>query len=674
MAWGRVPFARMDLHTFILDDMDGLVADWVGFARTLPGCAHRPEPELRDHAEAMLRAIATDITSSQTPGEQLAKSHGLAPRSSAADTHAEEHGSHRFGQGFDINELVAEFRALRASVIRRWSAARAPRAVDGLDEFVRFNEAIDQAIAESLWRFADHARARDQEHERLRALEFRRSERTFFALIEHAPFGVYVVDAQLRLRQVNHGAREGPFVNVRPLEGRALAEALRTIWPEPVAHDVHDAFVHTLQTGEPYRSPRFVNRRADVDAVESYEWELHRLRLPDGQDGVVCYYFDSTQLRAAEEALREADRRKDRFLATLAHELRNPLAPIRQAAALARSPGVPPERLRWSVEVIERQAARMALLLDDLLDVSRITRGRLRLHRRRVELAEVLRPAVETAMPLVQAKRQVLRVAVPDVPIVVHGDPLRLSQVVANLLANASRYSGEGAAIELQAERDGDQACVRVRDQGIGIPADQLEAVFQMFSQGSAPAVFKEGGLGVGLALARGLAELHGGTLQARSDGPGQGAEFILCLPSLEDDQAPVRAPAEPQALGRESVLVIDDNADAADSLSELLRLRGHEVQTAYSGPQGLERAASCPPQLVLLDIGMPGMDGYEVAQRLRALPGGEAFTIVAVTGWGQQADRQRTAAAGIDFHFTKPVEEAELQPALAQARRRAAG
>jgi signal transduction histidine kinase len=558
----------MDLHTFILDDMDGLVADWVSFARTLPGCAHRQEDELRDHAEAMLRAIAVDITSSQSPGEQLAKSHGLAPRSSAAETHAEEHGSHRFSQGFDINQLVAEFRALRASVIRRWTATQVPASVEGLEEIVRFNEAIDQAIAESLWRFANEARERDDAHVRGREQDFRRSERTFFELIEHAPFGVYVVDGQLRLRHVNRGSREGPFINVRPLQGRDLAEALHTIWPDAVAREVHAAFVHTLRTGEPYRSPRFVNRRADVDAVESYEWELHRLRLPDGQDGVVCYYFDSTQLRAAEEALREADRRKDRFLATLAHELRNPLAPIRQAAALARSPGVPPERLRWSVEVIERQAARMALLLDDLLDVSRITRGRLRLHRRRVELAEVLRAAVETAMPLVQSKRQVLHVVVPDTPLVVHGDPLRLSQVVANLLANASRYSGEGTAIELQADRDGDQACVRVRDQGIGIPADQLEAVFQMFSQGSAPAVFKEGGLGVGLALARGLAELHGGTLQARSDGPGQGAEFILCLPSLKDDQAPVRAPAEPQALGRESVLVIDDNADAADSLS----------------------------------------------------------------------------------------------------------
>ncbi|MBI5270321.1 MAG: response regulator [Burkholderiales bacterium] len=663
----------MDLHTFILDDMDGLVADWVGFARTLPGCAHRQEDELRDHAEAMLRAIAADITSSQSPGEQLAKSHGLAPRHSEADTHAEEHGSHRFSQGFDINELVAEFRALRASVIRRWSAAQSPASMDGLDEFVRFNEAIDQAIAESLWRFAEQARARDHEHERLREQAFRRSERTFFALIEHAPFGVYVVDAQLRLREVNHGAREGAFVNVRPLQGRDLAEALHTIWPDAVAREVHAAFVHTLRTGEPYRAPRFVNRRADVDAVESYEWELHRLRLPDGQDGVVCYYFDSTQLRAAEEALREADRRKDRFLATLAHELRNPLAPIRQAAALARSPGVSPERRQWSVEVIDRQAARMALLLDDLLDVSRITRGRMRLHRRRVELAEVVRSAVETVLPQVQAKRQALHVVVPDTPLVVHGDPLRLSQVVANLLANASRYSGDGAPIEVQAWGDGEQACVRVRDQGIGIPADQLEAVFQMFSQGTAPAVFKEGGLGVGLALARGLAELHGGTLQAHSDGPDRGAEFVMRLPWHPGDQAPVSSPAESPALGRESVLVIDDNADAADSLSELLRQRGHEVQTAYGGMQGLDRAAAFRPQLVLLDIGMPGMDGYEVAQRLRALPGGDAFTIVAVTGWGQQADRQRTAAAGIDFHFTKPVDEAELQPALAEARRRTA-
>jgi PAS domain S-box-containing protein len=803
----------MKLQTFILDHLDPLVDDWAAYARTLPGCENLGLEALRDHAAAMLRVIAADIGSTQTAAEQLAKSHGLAPRQQPGDSRAEEHGTDRFTQGFGLNELVGEFRALRASVVRQWTARRGPATVDMLEQLVRFNEGIDQAIAESVARFVTEVRQRDEETLRRREAEARhlheqerrthraedrlhtallaarmahwewdtgadrlstsptlhdlfglrpgqrldrsaeglallhpddraahatlvadavrhragwhtrfrvvrpvdgalvwfeeratpiaepggpvvvtglvwditgrkaaeealkRNERTFVELIEHAPFGVYVVDSQLRLRHLNHGSREGPFRNVRPLLGRPLAEALQTIWPPPVAAAVLAAFQHTLATGEPYRSPRFVNRRADVDSVESYEWELHRSVLPDGQDGVVCYYFDSTQLRAAEAALREADHRKDRFLATLAHELRNPLAPIRQAAAIARAGNVPADRVRWSVEVIDRQAAKMALLLDDLLDVSRITHGRLELHRRTVDVAEVVRSAVETVTPLLDASRHVLRTDLPAAPLPLHADPLRLSQVVANLLTNAARYSPAGSPIGLGVRRDGTVAEIVVSDQGIGIAPDQLGAVFEMFWQGSDPVVRHEGGLGVGLALARGLVELHGGTLRAHSAGPGRGAQFVLRVPCIARVGAPAAgdertAPAA-AAPARERVLVVDDNVDAADSLAALLRLQGHEVRTAYGGAEGLAAAEGFHPHLVLLDLGMPHVDGYEVARRLRAMPGGAAYTLVAVSGWGQAADRRRSADAGFDHHLTKPLAEAQLAPALAEAQRR---
>jgi len=501
----------------------------------------------------------------------------------------------------------------------------------------------------------------------------RRNAQTFVDLIEHAPFGVYVVDAGLRIVQMNQGSRESLFRNADPSVGSELAEMLRRIWPEPTATECLGAFEQTLSTGEPYRSPRFVSRRADLDATESYEWELHRIVLPDGQCGVVCYYFDSTQLRAAEDALRDADRRKDQFLATLAHELRNPLAPIRQAAAIARSPSAPPERVRWSMDVIDRQAAKMALLLDDLLDVSRITRGRLELQRRPVEAAEVVRSAIETVAPLIEARQHVLRVDVPKTPLVLDADPLRLSQVVANLLTNASRYSATGSEIRIAVRPAGERVEIVVSDQGIGIAADKLEAVFEMFGQGGAPAALREGGLGVGLALARGLVELHGGTLVARSPGLDQGAEFIVRLPlGVRSIPAAAARSSEPPLTHEPTrVLVIDDNVDAADSLAQLLSLRGHEVRTAYGGEDGVACAASFRPNLVLLDLGMPGVDGYEAARRMRALDGGADFTLVAVSGWGQAADRRRTEAGGIDYHRTKPLEEAQLRPAFAEARKR---
>jgi signal transduction histidine kinase len=497
----------------------------------------------------------------------------------------------------------------------------------------------------------------------------RQHEQTFSQLVERAPFGIYVVDSQLRIAHMNIGSQRGTFGNVHPVIGRDFSEAMRILWSEPVAAGIITAFRRTLDTGEPYFSPRFTNPRADVGRTESYEWELHRIVLPDGQYGVVCYYFDSTELRNAEEALRNADRRKDEFLATLAHELRNPLAPIRQAAAIGRSAVATPAQIRWGLEVIERQTRHMAALLDELLDVSRITRGRIKLDIRTLVLDEVVEAAIETARPHIESCSHRLDVALPKEALALNGDPLRLAQVLSNLLTNAAKYTEPGGKICLSARRDGDAVEIAVADNGVGIAPEQLEHVFEMFGQGHAPSHLREGGLGIGLALARGLVVLHGGTIEARSDGVGRGSTFVVRLPlacrTIDTQHDAARDSAVPRCQKR--ILVVDDNADAADSLATLLRLEGHEVEVATDGTVALRVAGVFRPDVVLLDLGMPGVSGLEVARRLRSSEEGRGALLVAITGWGQAEDRRSTEAAGFDYHLTKPVDPEILAEIIAR-------
>ena len=369
----------------------------------------------------------------------------------------------------------------------------------------------------------------------------------------------------------------------------------------------------------------------------------------------------------AEQERRSADRRKDEFLATLAHELRNPLAPIRQAARVARSSGVSDEQLRWSTGIIERQVSHMALLLDDLLDVSRITRGILVLRRERVSLAAVIAAAVETSRPAIDARAHTLEVDPPAKPIWVDADPLRLGQVLGNLLNNAAKYTDRGGRLRLWTSQSSpDAIAIHVRDSGIGLDPASLTRVFEMFSQVTSSIERSEGGLGIGLALVRGLVEMHGGRVEARSDGPGRGSEFVvqLPLPTTVPDvaEAPLRAPTAPPASRR--ILVADDNVDAAESLALLLRLEGHAVEVVHDGAQAVAAVARERPDVALLDIGMPRLNGYEAAQRLRALATADdaPMLLVAVTGWGQRDDRRRASAAGFDHHLTKPVDFERLR------------
>ncbi len=383
-------------------------------------------------------------------------------------------------------------------------------------------------------------------------------------------------------------------------------------------------------------------------------------------EGVVLVFRDATEKRETARALREADRRKDEFLAVLAHELRNPLAPIRQAAYIARSKSASAAQLAWCQAVIDRQVGHMARLLDDLLDVSRITRGKLEVRKSRVEVSTVFEAAVEIARPLIDSQHHTLTTDLPAQKVLVDVDPLRLAQVIANLLTNAAKYTAPHGRITLSAQVSEGQLVVRVTDNGRGIRKEDLSRIFEMFYQVGSP--ITEGGLGIGLALAKGLTELHGGTIEARSEGLGKGSEFILTQPVVsEDASAPSSGAREmPVVSGMAAqrplrIVVADDNRDAAITLATTLELDGHSVEVTHSGDDALKLIESSRPDIALLDIGMPVMDGYEVARRIREQDWSERLKLVAVTGWGQVADRERAQHAGFDHHWVKPIEPRAL-------------
>jgi PAS domain S-box-containing protein len=391
---------------------------------------------------------------------------------------------------------------------------------------------------------------------------------------------------------------------------------------------------------------------------------------PDGQP-VMLYGLgiDITLRKRAEEALREANRRKDNFLAMLAHELRNPLAPIRNATEILRIKGPAEGEIRVVRDIIDRQVRQMTRLVDDLLDVARITRGKIQLRKEWVDLAAVVGDAIESARPLLEASAHKLTVKLPPRPIHLDADPTRLSQILLNLLNNAAKYTPRGGHIRLAAERNGSEVVITVRDNGIGIAPEHLPHVFEMFSQVTPALERSEGGLGIGLALVRGLLDLHGGSIEAHSEGSGRGSEFTVRLPAvaetdLVERQEPAGTPAGSQG-PRCRILVVDDNRDAADSLALMLQLKGHDIRTAEDGAQGVQIAEEYRPDLVLLDIGMPRMNGYEAARHIRQQPWGKTMRLVALTGWGQDEDKRRAAEAGFDQHLTKPVEHARIEALL---------
>jgi signal transduction histidine kinase/CheY-like chemotaxis protein len=402
-------------------------------------------------------------------------------------------------------------------------------------------------------------------------------------------------------------------------------------------------------------------------------WGLFAAKLLN-DDTIVEFVVDTTERNEAEQALKDADRRKDQFLATLAHELRNPLVPISNAMHLLKSK----EGRRATdplIEMAQRQVNHILRLVDDLLEVSRIVTGKIEVRKSPVALATILSNALETSKPLMDSGRHQLHIELPPESLMLDADNVRLTQVFANLLNNAAKYTDVAGEIWLTARREGKQAVVSVRDNGIGIPSAMLPHIFEMFVQGQRSASRSQGGLGIGLTMAHNLVELHGGTIEARSEGPDQGSEFIVRLPLLEqtpgapkDDAGSAAMPERPLAGLR--ILVADDNHDAADSLAILLRISGADACVVHDGPAALAALDSFGPHAAVIDIGMPGMTGHEVAERIRRHSRYAGVTLIALTGWGQDADRSHSHASGFDRHFTKPTDFAALEAYLFQKRR----
>ncbi len=430
--------------------------------------------------------------------------------------------------------------------------------------------------------------------------------------------------------------------------GRKVTDTLPRAWDEAGRFELYVDALEKNQTRE-------AERQSEADGNNNW---YHIVASPVDGD-LAVWFADITRRKQQERELLEADRRKDEFLATLAHELRNPLAPIRQAAAIARNEQATDAQKRWSNNVIERQVQHMSLLLDDLLDVSRITHGTLQLRKQDTDLQSIVSAAVETARPLIDERHHRLTIEVPA-ELRVHADPLRLAQVLSNLLTNAAKYTNPNGAIRVGCSVAEHDLILSVEDSGIGISAEDLPKVFGMFAQVRSAQEHAAGGLGIGLALAKGVVELHGGRIEVTSAGSGKGSRFTVSLPGVVTAvtaAAMTSSARSGAATAIKRILLADDNRDAAESLAIILRLEGHEVDLAHDGASALRSFEQCRHDVALLDIGMPGASGYEVARRIRAVPEGGAVLLIAITGWAQDSDRAQSRAAGFDHHLTKPVE-----------------
>jgi PAS domain S-box-containing protein len=496
----------------------------------------------------------------------------------------------------------------------------------------------------------------------------RDSEARFRTMADGSPVMIWATDRHGAIEFVNKAFRD--FFGVTPEQLRH--DGWRSLLhPDDVASYMN-AYQDAVAKQAQFRAQaRVRGEKGDWRWTESYA--TPRLG-PHGQFlGYVGVSPDVTAVVEAQEALRQADQRKDEFLATLAHELRNPLAPIRVAAELLTLPALDERRLSLSRQVIQRQVAHMARLLDDLLDVARIKRGKLELKKQPVTLGTIVDTAVEAVQPLIKARAHKLIVDIePQIP-TLDADPVRLAQVLSNLLTNAAKYTDSPGRITLAARVIGDALRISVKDNGIGLSPSAQVHIFDMFSQGHSDGGRAEGGLGIGLALVKGIVNLHGGAIEAFSAGPGFGSEFVVTLPCrVSGTLRPVVPPGAkpPSAVVPRRILIADDNEDAANTLAMLMQTAGHEVRTAHGGHAALKLAGSFRPEVALLDIGMPDLDGYEVARNVRETPWGQDILLVALTGWGQEDDKRRARAAGFDHHLTKPVDPHDLDELLSVGRR----
>ena len=495
-------------------------------------------------------------------------------------------------------------------------------------------------------------------------LRLRDSEERFARFAQHLPGLAWIKDT------------EGRYVYINDAGAEAFGQPRENIYGRT---DL-DLFPAEMATQFRVNDQRAIAGRTGIEVVEHITLRdggvrhsiVSKFPIFDASGGtrlVGGIAIDITERVRAEDALRQADRRKDEFLATLSHELRNPLAPLRNSLHVLRSRGGEGRADRM-YEMMEQQLTRMVRLVDDLLEVSRITGGKIELRKEPVALASVVESAVETSRPLIEAAAHQLSVELSPEPLLIDADPVRMAQVISNLLNNAAKYTLEGGRITLTAEQQGDEAVVTVRDNGLGIPAEMLPRVFEMFAQVDRTLKRAQGGLGIGLALARTLVEMHGGRIAAHSGGLNRGSEFVVHIP-LSRHPLPAAVAPDPMAGRilpgtRQRVLVVDDSQDGADTLAMVLQTMGADPRVSYDGPSALLAMHDYRPSLVFLDLGMPGMDGYEVAEQIRADPLFDAVRLIALTGFGSEEERRRSREAGFDDHCVKPVDPARLRVILA--------
>lgn len=504
---------------------------------------------------------------------------------------------------------------------------------------------------------------RTRRHREAADEEPRATEQRFTQFMQHLPGLAWIKDLHGRYVYANDGAVKAFRRRREDLYGRTDDD----LFPPETARLFKENDARALASGTGILTVETLDQEDGL----SHSSIVSKFPIP-GPDGATALVggmaIDITEQKRIEASLRQADRHKDEFLATLSHELRNPLAPIYNGLELLRPAVSGDPQTRAVYEMIQRQVRHLVRLIDDLLDVARINTGKIVLRPQRVELSAVVQDAVEASRPQIAAARQELTVTLPPGPIVLDGDRTRLAQVLLNLLNNASKFTGPAGHIWLTAEPEDGSLVIRVRDSGIGIPAGMLSSVFEMFTQVDHSPERPRGGLGVGLSLVRTLVEMHGGSVEAFSAGPGLGCEMEVRLPlpkgSGTQPQEGTGEPAAPPPALR--ILVVDDNQDSAESLARLLTLKKHDVRTAYDGPGALHEAAAFRPGVLLLDIGLPGMNGYEVARRLREQDQFQDLVLIAVTGWGQDEDRRRAHEAGFRHHLVKPVAPAELDRLLA--------
>ena len=504
--------------------------------------------------------------------------------------------------------------------------------------------------------------ARDITERTIAELQLRESEERFRTIADSAPLLMWMNDASGCV-----------FVNRAYLEFLGLhfhTEVGGYDWTQYVHPDDRKAYVAAYQASFRTRTPFsavFRFRRHDGE----YRW-MQSVGVPQisGTGELLGYTgctYDIHDARLAAESLQEADRRKDEFLATLAHELRSPLAPLVNMLEIMKRTDGNPELLAQIRSTMARQLGSLVRLVDDLLDLSRITRNRLELRKERVELASVVQHAIETCRPMIESMKHEVTVSLPPEPIHLHADPVRLAQVFHNLLNNACKYTPPKGRIALTVARQGSNVVVKIKDSGVGIPPEKLTAIFEMFTQVDQSLERAHGGLGIGLTLVKRLVELHDGTVEAFSKGPGEGSEFVVSLPALverPEAQHPAATRGEERTTARR-ILVVDDNRDSARSLAMLLEMSGNQTRIAHDGFEAVAAAEQFRPEVVLLDIGLPKMNGFDAARRIREQPWGKDIVLIALTGWGQEADRRRSQAAGFDLHMVKPVDHADLAKLL---------